>query len=85
MERVYVDMLVSYRADGSMAPRAFLWEDGSVCRISDSKLDRYYYEMKDSSKGDRYIITVDGQKSYAYFERSFSITGNNIGRWFVER
>lgn len=85
MEKVYVDVLVSYRADGGMEPRAFVWEDGSVYRISDSRLDRYYYEMKDMSKGDRYMITVDGQKSYIYFERSFLNTGNNIGRWFVER
>jgi hypothetical protein len=28
---------------------------------------------------------IKGQQSYLFFERTGSINGNNIGRWFVER
>ena len=28
---------------------------------------------------------IGGHQSYLFFERSTSIAGNNIGRWFVER
>jgi hypothetical protein len=30
-------------------------------------------------------ICVAGQESYLFFERNASTSGNNIGRWFVER
>ncbi len=36
-------------------------------------------------QGDRYTIWVGGQQSYLFFERSAKASGNNIGRWFVER
>ena len=36
-------------------------------------------------QGDRYTILVNGQLTYLYFERSTNLTGNVIGRWFVER
>ena len=41
--------------------------------------------MKAGGQGDRYTITVQGKQSYLFFERSTNQTGNNIGRWFVER
>jgi len=41
--------------------------------------------MKAGGQGDRYTIFVNGQRSYLFFERSTNLTGNVIGRWFVER
>ena len=41
--------------------------------------------MKARGQGDRYTVVVRGQRSYLFFERSTNQTGNNIGRWFVER
>lgn len=41
--------------------------------------------MKCGGQGDRYTIWVNGKMRYLYFERNASLTGNNIGRWFVER
>ena len=41
--------------------------------------------MRAGGQGDRYTIFVQGKQSYLFFERSPSQTGNNIGRWFVER
>lgn len=36
-------------------------------------------------QGDRYTVTIKGQQSHLFFERSPNLTGNNLGRWFVER
>jgi hypothetical protein len=41
--------------------------------------------MKAGGQGDRYTVQVNGKQSYLFFERSTNITGNVIGRWFVER
>lgn len=41
--------------------------------------------MKAGGQGDRYTVRISGQQSYLFFERSASLTGDNIGRWFVER
>lgn len=36
-------------------------------------------------QGDRYTIIVQRKERQLYFERSASLTGDNIGRWFIER
>jgi hypothetical protein len=41
--------------------------------------------MKAGGQGDRYTVMINGHQSYLFFERNASLTGNNIGRWFVER
>jgi len=41
--------------------------------------------MRAGGQGDRYTIMVRGKQSYLFFERSTNLSGNNIGRWFVEK
>ena len=41
--------------------------------------------MKAGGQGDRYTIRVSGKQTYLFFERNTNLTGNKIGRWFVER
>ena len=41
--------------------------------------------MKAGGQGDRYTVMISGHQSYLFFERNHSLTGNNLGRWFVER
>lgn len=83
--KVYVDVKVDFRADGVMLPRKITWEDGreyEIDRVSDI---RQAAAMRAGGQGDRYTIFVQGKQSYLFFERSANQTGNNIGRWFVER
>lgn len=83
--KVYVDVKVDFRADGIMLPRKITWEDGreyEIDRVSDI---RQAAAMRAGGQGDRYTIFVQGKQSYLFFERSANQTGNNIGRWFVER
>ena len=68
-----------------MLPRAIVWEDGHRYEI-DRIIDvRPAYAAKAGGQGDRYTIKVGGQQKYLYFERSTNLSGDIIGRWFVER
>ena len=83
--KVYVGTKVSFNPDGVMIPTSVIWEDGREY-IIDKVMDiRQAAAMKAGGQGDRYTIRVKGQQSYVFFERSPALTGNNIGRWFVER
>lgn len=83
--KVYVPVNVEFRADGVMLPRKITWEDGHEYEI-DRILDlRQAAAMRAGGQGDRYTIMINGQQSFLFFERSTSLKGNNIGRWFVER
>ena len=83
--KVYVSVTVDFSSEGVMLPRMIVWEDGmkyDVDRVIDI---RPAYAAKAGGQGDRYTIQVNGQRPYLYFERSTNLSGNVIGRWFVER
>ena len=83
--KVYVAVKTDFKEDGTMLPRQITWEDGENFEI-DHVLDiRQAAARKAGGQGDRYTIVVHGKQSYLFFERSTNLTGNNIGRWFVER
>ena len=83
--KAYVTVLTEIRADGLMLPRMITWEDGMKYEV-DRVLDvRPGYAAKAGGQGDRYTIMVNGRRTYLYFERSTNLSGNIIGRWFVER
>ena len=83
--KVYVAVEVEFTEDGTKLPRVITWEDGHKYTI-DRVIDiRQAAAMKAGGQGDRYTIVVSGQKSYLFFERSTKLSGNNLGRWFVER
>lgn len=83
--KVYVKVKVDFNEEGIMLPREIIWEDGEKYEI-DRVIDiRQAAAMKAGGQGDRYTIMVRGHRSYLFFERSCSLTGNNLGRWFVER
>ena len=83
-KKVYVEVTASFRADGLLLPHEIVWEDGhhyEIDRVSDI---RQAASAKVGGQGDRYTIIVNGKPKYLFFERNTSLTGNNIGRWFVE-
>ncbi len=83
--KVYVDVDVSIRQDGYMTPKSLVWEDGTRYFIDKVTDIRQAAAMKAGGQGDRYTIIIDGKQSYLFFERSANLSGNVIGRWFVER
>lgn len=83
--KVYVQVNADFNTDGVMLPRELIWEDGEKYVI-DRVIDiRQAAARKAGGQGDRYTIEVRGHKSYLFFERVPQLTGNVIGRWFVER
>lgn len=83
--KVYVGTTATFNSDGVMIPTSVIWEDGREFIIDKVTDIRQAAAMKAGGQGDRYTIRVNGRQSYLFFERSTALTGNNIGRWFVER
>lgn len=83
--KVYVSVEADFGSDGVMLPRAIIWEDGTRFEV-DRVLDiRPAPALKAGGQGDRYSVRINNQPTYIFFERSTNLTGNVIGRWFVER
>lgn len=83
--KVYVAVKADFNKEGIMLPRELTWEDGTRYEI-DRVLDiRQAAAMKAGGQGDRYTVRINGKQSYLFFERSTNQTGNQLGRWFVER
>ena len=83
--KVYVAVKANFREDGVLIPFELTWEDGHQY-IIDRVVDiRQAAAMRAGGQGDRYTVIINGQRSYLFFERSTNLTGNILGRWFVER
>ena len=83
--KVYVAVKAAFAEDGTLLPREITWEDGTKFEIDRVQDIRQAAAMKAGGQGDRYTVRIGGKQSYLFFERSTNLTGNNIGRWFVER
>lgn len=83
--KVYVPVCAEFDAEGRMLPRSITWEDGIRYDIDRVKSIRPGFAAKAGGQGDKYTIQVNGRETYVFFERSTSVSGNVIGRWFVER
>ncbi len=82
--RVYVPVTAQFRSDGTLIPRAITWEDGTKYKIDRVTKITQAPALRTGGQGDRYTVIISGQERYLFFERNASISGNNIGRWFVE-
>ena len=83
--KVYVAVLAGFDQYGQMIPRKLIWEDGRTYTIDKVTDIRQASAMRAGGQGDRFTIWINGKQSYLFFERSANLSGNIIGRWFVER
>ncbi len=83
--KVYVAVRADFTEDGTMLPREITWEDGTRYEIDRITDIRQAAAMKAGGQGDRYTVMINRTQSFLFFERSPNQSGNNIGRWFVER
>ena len=65
--------------------KSLVCEDDTTYHIDKVTDIRQAAALKAGGQGDRYTIHVNGRQSYLFFERSTNLSGNVIGRWFVER
>ena len=84
MRRTYISVTSVFKTDGLMLLRSFRWTDGKTYKIDHVSEIKQGFSMKHGRLEDRYTVWVEGRQSNLYFERSNAITGNNIGRWFIE-
>ena len=68
-----------------MIPKSLVLEDDTTYHIDKVTDIRQAAALKAGGQGDRYTIHVNSKQSYLFFERSTNLSGNVIGRWFVER
>ncbi len=83
--KVYVKVAAVFEQDGSICPMTITWEDGHEYKIDKVLEIRPSAAAKAGGQGDRYTVRIGGRQSYLFFERSAAISGNRLGRWFVER
>lgn len=83
--KVYVVVKASFDSEGRLTPTSVIWDDGREYVIDKVTDIQQSAAQRAGGQGDRYTIIVNGRQTYLFFERSAAMTGNNIGRWFVER
>ena len=74
--KIYVDVVVEYRKDGSLVPKAINWNDYTTYEIQKITDVRRSASLKAGATGIRYTVYIDGYESHLYY-------GDNQ-RWFVE-
>ena len=84
-EKVYIDVNVAFRSDGSMLPRSILWSNGRTYPIDRVLNVRACNAARCGGQGDRYTVMMRGQRRYLYFEHGLDPDDSRIGRWFVEQ
>ena len=83
--KVYVGVTARFNSDVVIIPSSVFLDDGRSYEIDKVTHIGQAAARKAGGQGDRYTIWITGKQTYLFFERSTALTGNNIGRWFVER
>ena len=83
-KRVYVKVNSDFDATGTVTPRAIIWADGRSFRIDAVRDFRPASELEDGRAGDCYTVIIHGEERLLFFERTRSMYGARLGRWWVE-
>ena len=74
--KVYVQVAVIVRKDGSIRPSCIYWGDGEKYKIGRIRSAVPRASTKVGGRGIRYTVEIGGQERYLFDED---------GRWFVEQ
>ncbi len=83
--KVYVHVTASFDEYGKMKPISFVWEDGQKYVIEKVLDCKPAAAMRAGGQGDRFTIRVNGREKYLFFERCTRVSGDVLGKWFLER
>ena len=75
--KVYVDVVAEFTADGQLRPKSVRWEDGRVYEIDRIKDVRRAASLKAGGVGMRYTCMICNQEKHLFYE--------DKNRWFMER
>jgi len=73
--KVFIDVYVMMRKDGTLLPKSFLWEDGEKYHIDKVIQITSAASLKVGGRGMRYTVKIGGAERYMFLEEN---------RWFVE-
>jgi len=76
-QKVYVDVIAEFTADGVLLPRQITWEDGRKYEITRIKSKRRAASTRAGGVGEKYVCVVGGRDVSLFYE------DNNM--WFMER
>lgn len=83
-DRVYLHVTATFRDDGVILPLAITWQDGGQCKIERTmKIRPVFPASSGCPQEDKYTVVVNGRQSSLFFERNDSLSGNNLGRWYI--
>ncbi len=74
-KKIYVEVQLRVKADGSVRPLSILWEDGIVYTVDKLRRVVPTASLKVGGGGMRYTVVIEGKDRYLFEEN---------GKWFVE-
>lgn len=76
MQKEYVEVVVKFLIDGTKVPLSIKWINNEIFKIDKVVEVKNRASLKVGGFGERYLIRINGQETYLFFE---------FDKWFVER
>ena len=83
-KKIFVGVNADCSPDGTVTPRAIIWEDGRRFEIEEVLSRCMAPALKVCGRGTLYTVVVGGYKRELFFQAAFAPWDSNTGRWFVE-
>lgn len=83
-QRVYVKVNSDFDSTGAVTPRAIIWADGRTFKIESVRDFRPASTIQSGRSGDCYTVIIQGEEKHLFFERTSTMFGSRLGRWWVE-
>ena len=83
-QKTYVKVNSDFDSTGTVTPRAILWSDGRVFKIDAVRDFRPASTLGRGQTGDCYTVLIHGEERYLFFQRTETLYGGRLGRWWVE-
>ena len=83
--RVYVKVNSDFDSTGAVTPKAIIWSDGRIFKIDSVRDFRPASTLGESRSGDCYTVLIRGEERQLFFERTSTLFGSRLGRWWVEQ
>ena len=74
-----------FDSTGAVTPKAIIWSDGRIFRIDSVRDFRPASTLGESRSGDCYTVLIRGEERQLFFERTSTLFGSRLGRWWVEQ